>query len=648
MIDIKSIRSGDSATSDPTDPLSLRELERDGTKFFSGWAVGLLGLGLYLKSFLWAEPRTVLTAAEEEPAPTGEDEAPSPPKTGSLTPSRTKSEPHEFDQAADEAPEAEGSDAPAWLPVVLGRFQSIFVDPVSFTAHGAEGAANAFMPPFTTFDGLYEDPARPSFSAAGGASAVQGSGGSDDMEAVSDEEEDTDDETAEEERDRMPRNTGPVQLGDVGSGAVLAMSMAYFLSRTEHMASDEPAITIDTLTSGELEQRGEGWRYVADTDFLGEVLIEYTITDGAISLVQSAILTVVENLFDGTEFADLLVGTRGRDAIYGHEGDDNLAGLGGRDRIFGGEGDDNITGGDGNDSLSGGNGDDMIAGGDGDDWISGGAGHDRLYGEAGDDVIHGDAGNDTVEGGTGNDVVFGGEGDDLLEGNEGDDIVSGEAGDDMLSGGAGNDVLTGGEGSDRVEGGAGDDVVVADDDHESDHFDGGEGEDRLDYSGASEAVDIDLITQMVSGDSVGEDSFENFEHLVGSTGDDRFLAGSGEGTLTGNGGEDLFNFVQGDTVDVIHSIFRITDFDFDDRISFGSGSSHRELRKAQESFEERIEDDLENYAENIGANEPRLEYRYDWTDTYRRTVIEVDFDRDTTIDLEVFVDGEHVFVIEQA
>jgi Ca2+-binding RTX toxin-like protein len=515
-------------------------------------------------------------------------------------------------------------------------------------------------------------------------------------------DEDSEDEDAPQEPNKSPRSNGPVYLGDVGSGMAVSFALSYFLSQTHDPEGDLLSISMGSGTSGTMIPKGEGWLYLADTDFLGEVKIDYVLTDGEFEVPQSAYLTVVENVFTGTDGDDLLVGTHGRDRISGLEWDDNLAGLGGRDTIEGGGGDDNIAGGDGDDILIGGDGDDVIVGGRGDDWISGGAGNDRLYGEAGDDEIHGDAGDDEIHGGQGNDVLsggdgddriwggddddvlsgdagddllmgeagddvisggdgddaaFGGEGDDLIFGDDGDDLLDGGEGDDILSGGEGRDVLTGGIGDDvlrggldedTVMGGAGNDLVIADDDDAPDYYDGGEGHDQLDYSDATQPVSFDLEAGTVSGDSTGEDSFENFERFVGTDGDDTFYACEGEAILTGNGGADLYTFVQGDTVNIIRSLYQITDFDSDDEMLIRMGSSHKQIRKAQDSLEDRLEDGLEDYADSIGADEPRLSYQFDWTDTYRRTVIEVDFDRDRVVDLQVILDGEHILVFETA
>lgn len=688
MINVKSFRSEAVVNPDPSDPLGLVQPERNNTKILGTWLGGLTGLGLYLRSFLGAETSAAAELESGAPKVETDEESVTSNKPRFRASQETTSRNQER-ESEDRIGDEESSADRFRYPVVLGPFESMFHEPSSFSSFGIEmprGPANRLLPPYSSFGGIFENPQSnlSNSTSDGGAPAARDDPDTDSSPDVVEDEKTPDDtqKDPEQDRNRAPRNLGPVVIGDVGSGAVLAMSLSYFLSRTEDPDGDVLSVSMKDSTSADLVPKGDGWLYLADTEFLGEVKIVYTISDGEFSIDQTAILTLIENILTGRNGDDLIVGTHGRDVITGLNGDDNLAGLSGHDRMYGDGGDDNISGGAGNDSLSGGDGDDLIAGGSGDDWISGGAGDDRLYGEDGNDTIDGGAGNDEIEGGAGQDVLsggtgqdklsgndgddvlfsgagddealggagidilFGGEGDDLLDGGYDDDVLSGDAGRDMLYGGFGNDVLSGGTGADTVHGGAGDDTVVADDDYADDDYDGGEGHDWLDYSAATAAVAFDLIKGTVTGESVGTDSFENFEHLVGSRNDDHFRAGYGAQELTGNGGSDIYDFLQGDTVDIIRSVYQINDFDNDDRIWIASGSSHREIRKEQRSLEERIEDDLDDYADGMDVDEPRLTYRYDWTDTYRRTVIEVDFDRDRVIDLELRIEGEHIVIVE--
>ena len=418
-----------------------------------------------------------------------------------------------------------------------------------------------------------------------------------------------------------------------------------------------------------------------------------------------------DDVLSGDAGNDEISGDAGDDVIHAGDGNDYVTGGAGKDQIHGGAGDDVISGGEGDDVIYGdaeshavysnlgedligasndvraatpeGNSDnqisnsadnrtqenaanrEMIRAGEDRNAVFGAHNSDRLLGGESNDVIRGAAkdtkiavsadadgipegsGNDVIDAGSGDDTVYGGLGDDQIDGGAGDDLLSGGAGRDTLDGGAGRDTLFGGSDEDTVFGGDGDDLVLADDDGADDVYDGGEGQDQLDYSAASTGIKIDLVEGTASGESAGNDSFENFEKFIGSEEDDLFYIAEGQGTLTGGGGSDVYNFVQGDTVDIIRSIYEITDFDADDEISFGFGAGQRQIRDAQRSIEDRIEDGLEEYADDHGADEPRLTYHHDWTDTYRRTVIEVDFDRDDIIDLELILEGEHTFAVEQ-
>jgi Ca2+-binding RTX toxin-like protein len=130
-----------------------------------------------------------------------------------------------------------------------------------------------------------------------------------------------------------------------------------------------------------------------------------------------------------------------------------------------------LTGGRGNDSLFGGSADDLIDGGPGSDVLQGRGGRDRLRAGA-------DAETDT----------------NFLGGDDGDDILEGNVGRDRLSGGDGNDRLTGHQGDDQLSGGLGDDVYLFGSGRlGTDTFpDHDPGRDRLDFSGMSTSIRIDV------------------------------------------------------------------------------------------------------------------------------------------------------------
>jgi Ca2+-binding RTX toxin-like protein len=677
MIDVKSFRPQGSAT-DPADPMALKADAENGTRLLSGIVVGLGALALYLKSFLAPSSLLAAETAEEPDEPQGalSDTLGVEGDPGALAVRTVAGQPEKTSKP--QAPEKVADDSPVSLTAVFGPFETEVLAPgaVAALSIGLLGrAANAALPPFGAVSGpnvisgngampqadLAEfttapfegaPPVSPGVPAADAADSTDGQGAFPDpagADPVGRAPEEPAEPSGEDNlRNRSPRHTGPVHLGDVGSGATLAIALSHLLTQTTDPDGDALTVKDLRVEAGSLLATTSGWRFLADPDRLGEVTVTYVVSDGTHDVRQTALLNVVENMFTGSGGSDLITGTDGRDVILGKAGDDTLIGNGGRDIIRGDDGDDYIVGGAGDDTLWGGAGDDVIAGGAGNDWISGGAGDDRLYGGTGDDVIAGDEGDDLLDGGDGDDVLAGGTGNDVLLGGAGDDILRGEAGSDVLDGGDANDLLSGGEGADIVRGGEGDDHVIADDDAADDLYIGGAGHDTIDYASAIAPVTVDLAQGVAYGESVGHDSFEDFERYVGSTGDDTFIGGAGDATITGNGGTDHYGFSQGDVVETPVSRFAITDFGFDDLISIYATSQGWHIRKAQKSLEDRIEDFFEDATEDLGLDEPRLRFSHDWTEDYRLTLIEVDFDRDRTADLEIRLDGEVHLVIEHA
>lgn len=663
MIEVKGTRNREPAR-DPGDPLNLHRPEAAAARVIAPVVGALVGVALYLRSFLGSSAEAGPLGGEAphgDGRAGGEDAAPRAKPVVKVLP-----QPREAgEDGGKAAPAEEEAGGPGRLPQVFGPFESGIIAPVpafdvAFVLPHAAANANTVVPP---------PAAAPRARAADGSGQAAPAGAeappvimTDDRIEVPEPPPDGEPEgegadTGSQDgaavpppgRNRAPRNAGAVYLGEVGSGATLAIALSHLLAGSEDPDGDPLSVTAPPIADfGVVEARGTGWRYHADTERLGEVEVTFEVSDGQLSVAQRAILRVTENELAGTEGDDLIVGGHGRDAIRGGAGDDNLAGLAGRDVIHGDEGDDNIAGGPGNDTLSGGAGDDVIAGGAGDDLISGGPGADRLHGEDGADVIYGDEGADLIDGGAGEDLMFGGDGDDLVDGGDGADHLDGGAGNDTLSGGADGDVLIGGAGEDLVRAGDGDDLVLAEDDGAADHYDGGTGQDRLDYSAATEGVTFDLAAGTATGASVGADSFEAFETFVGSAAADTFLAGPGSGTFTGNGGGDIYAFVQGDALEPVASVYRITDFGLADQIWVTSGGSTKKIAKAQKSLEERIDEFFEDFAADAQVGEPRLRFTHDWTDEYRRTLVEVDFDRDENVDLSILLDGEHVLVLDQA
>lgn len=155
---------------------------------------------------------------------------------------------------------------------------------------------------------------------------------------------------------------------------------------------------------------------------------------------------------------DTLGGTAQEDTLFGGRGDDVLRGLGGDDRLIGRAGDDRLIGGGGNDFMVGSAGEDILIGGGGADTIRGGGKADDLRGGGGNDQMNGGGGADRLNGGGGNDVVDGGGGADTMFGNRGSDTLKGGGGADVfqfaardLSNGAIDTITDFGRDADRID-----------------------------------------------------------------------------------------------------------------------------------------------------------------------------------------------------
>lgn len=241
-----------------------------------------------------------------------------------------------------------------------------------------------------------------------------------------------------------------------------------------------------------------------------------------------------------------------------------------------------LNGGINNDTLLGGTGNDTLLGGDGDDTLLGSLGNDSNNGELGDDLF--DEGNVT----NGADIFIGGGGTDTVSytsrtlsvvvtigsgandgaASEGDDVRSdvegvtgGTANDSLTSdatagcilrGGSGNDTITGRSGNDTIDGEAGDDLLIG---GTGDNVVvGGTGTDTLTYAAATAAVIVTLgspgTPSTGNGISGQNDSIDTVENLIGSSFGDtmtgnalanRFTGGSGNDTLSGDDGDDVFD-----------------------------------------------------------------------------------------------------------
>ena len=152
--------------------------------------------------------------------------------------------------------------------------------------------------------------------------------------------------------------------------------------------------------------------------------------------------------------------------------------------------------------------------------------------------------------------------DDTLIGGNGNDTLLGMSGNDTITGGLGNNFIDGGTGNDHVIAGGGNDTIY-----------GGKGFDTLDFSGASQAVNVNLASHVASG--FGEDKVFGIEALIGSSfgdnltgdkaanaidggdGSDHIRGGKGADVLTGGAGDDTFVWARSD---VGHGVDHVTDF----------------------------------------------------------------------------------------
>jgi len=295
-----------------------------------------------------------------------------------------------------------------------------------------------------------------------------------------------------------------------------------------------------------------GYENIVDTT---GVTVDLSLLDGeqdtvgagidVLKSIEGAVGTDYDDTLIGDEQDNLLVGGAGEDLIYGMAGADFISGDAGNDQLFGGAGDDTMEGGLGDDFLQGGAGEDTVSYmypglavtvdlSDPEKQDTLGAGEDtlrsfeNLIGSGEADIL---LGNDEPN------TITGGGGDDTLRGRGDGDVLLGEDGDDFLYGGPGGDALSGGRGDDLLDGytDVGD---PADDD----------GFDIVSYVDAEGGVRIDLNLSGVEQDTVslGLDTLQNVEGVMGSEYGDILIGDEEDNALLGQGGDDSLEGGQGD------------------------------------------------------------------------------------------------------
>ena len=283
-------------------------------------------------------------------------------------------------------------------------------------------------------------------------------------------------------------------------------------------------------------------------------------------------LTAIQNLVGGSG-ADTLRGDNQINTISGGNGDDIIEGRGGADILDGGVGNDTVSYENSGSlvtvSLAAVGA--QVSGGDADGDVL--TNFENITGSNYNDTLTGDDNANKLSGGQGNDLLIGGKGGDTLDGGAGTDTASyatsvlgvtvnltngtGANGDaqgetlisiENLIGSAADDRLTGSSGVNNIFGGAGNDVLVGT--TGADILDGGDNIDTVDFSAATTAVSLNLVTKSGIGTDGSTISILNIENLTGGSGNDTLTGDSGANTLIGNDGDDTL--IGGGGADVLN------------------------------------------------------------------------------------------------
>ncbi|NHZ80008.1 hypothetical protein F2P44_12075 [Massilia sp. CCM 8695] len=223
----------------------------------------------------------------------------------------------------------------------------------------------------------------------------------------------------------------------------------------------------------------------------GTVSVRLAATDSgslSVSDVFDLVVSVKNQVLNGSANADLLNGGAGNDSLNGLGGNDTLNGGAGDDRLDGGAGADKLAGGTGNDMYVLDNSTDSVTenAGEGMDQVFSGVTHalgpnvealsltgTLLINGSGnllDNLIIGNSAANVLAGADGNDILQGGEGADTLNDTVGKNVFDGGAGIDSLTGGSGNELFIGGTGNDSIVTSTGADIIA---------FNRGDGQDTV-------------------------------------------------------------------------------------------------------------------------------------------------------------------------
>ncbi|MBB2794235.1 UNVERIFIED_ORG: Ca2+-binding RTX toxin-like protein [Rhizobium pisi] len=165
-----------------------------------------------------------------------------------------------------------------------------------------------------------------------------------------------------------------------------------------------------------------------------------------------------------------------------------------------------------------------------------GTGNATLTGNVGDNVITGGTGNDTLIGGAGADQLIGGAGTDTASYANAAAAVTLDLKTGVHAGDAAGDTF---DGIEVFTGSNFDDTFFSS--ASADHLNGAAGTlDTIDYSLSSDAINVNLTTNVVSGGDAAGDVLANFERVVGSSFADTLASSTSGHALVGGAGDDIY------------------------------------------------------------------------------------------------------------
>ncbi|WP_294225083.1 calcium-binding protein [uncultured Shimia sp.] len=280
---------------------------------------------------------------------------------------------------------------------------------------------------------------------------------------------------------------------------------------------DDEASAIITTTETQITLE---WTFRTDTTYFLEVgtslrradynaFGDYTISMSAVKTPTPISGDNTDELFIGTDEAEIFDTGGGNDTVHSGKGDD---------RVLLGQGDDYA-----------------IAGGDR-EYFSGGGGHDRIsYFNSPTGVNINLATSEVSRSWAVNDEISGF---DSADGSKtGNDVIWGNSFENTIRTHGGNDKVYAGKGDDHVFLGDGDDYVLAGGGQEE--FHGGDGNDYISYYKSKSGVTLNLQTNEVSRSWADNDTISGFESASGSrTGNDKIYGTTGANMIKTYGGDD--------------------------------------------------------------------------------------------------------------